>query len=226
VTSKMTTGFLICAAALIPSAILRSQPLPADAGHEAVRAEERERDTREKISEVAAALGIEAGSVVADIGTGYGYYAVRMSPIVGAAGRIVAQEIDRPLVERLRARIRDEKLTNVEPVLGKPGDPALPPATFDAVLIADVYHEIDRPARFLELVRSALKPGGRLMIIDYLKPEMRKQSREMQRKQHNIAPEFVEADMKSAGYTVREVRDPYAPGFDNIPTYWVVGVKR
>jgi ubiquinone/menaquinone biosynthesis C-methylase UbiE len=212
---------LICLSALAPA-----QPLPSDVSPEAVRAEERERDRREKVHDVAAALAIKAGSVIADIGTGYGYYAVRLAPLAGPSGRIIAQEIDRPLVEKLRARVSDEKLTNVDPLLGAPHDPGLATESADAILVADVYHEVENQSKFLELLRISLKAGGRLMIIDYLKPEIKNQSRERQREQHNIAPAFVLDDLKAAGYTILGVRDPYAPGFDDIPTYWVLAEKR
>lgn len=147
---------------------------------------------------------------MADIGTGYGYYAVRIARVVGASGRAYAQEIDERLVKKLGKRIQAEKLTNVEPVLGKPDAPGLPHAALDAALLADVCHEIDNP--------SALLRG--------MKPELRPATRERQRKDHNIAPEFLERDLQEAGFEVTERRDPLGPGYDRIPMYHCPCVSR
>src|SRR4051812_37264559 len=102
---------------------LPAQPVPADVPLAAIREDEKERDTRERLPEIIEALGITRGSVVADIGTGYGYYALRFSLAAGPAGRIYAEEIDGALVEKLRRRIEVEKLTNIRPVLGTADDP-------------------------------------------------------------------------------------------------------
>jgi predicted methyltransferase len=211
---------------LFLAAVLIAQPLPVDAPLAVIRADEQERDTRERLPEITEALGIKPGSVVADIGTGYGYYAVRFSLAVGPAGRIYAEEIDAPLVEKLRRRLEVEKLANIRPVLGKPDDPALPASLFDAVLIADVYHEVDSPATLLPRIKASLKPGGRLMVIEYLKPELRSEARDRQRSRHYIAPDFVEQDLKAAGFAVIDRRDPLGPGYDGIPTYYILAAPR
>jgi len=204
---------------------LVAQPVPANVAPAAIRADENDRDTREKLPQIIEALAIGPGSVIADIGAGYGYYAVRFSPVVGRAGRVYAEEIDEPLVQKLRTRIRAEKLKNVQAVLGTPDDPSLGESRFDAVLIADVYHEVDNPDGLLRHVKKALKPCGRLMIIEYLKPEMRSRTLAEQRKEHNIAPEFVEQDLKEAGFVVVQRVDPLGPGYDRIPTYYVLAIS-
>lgn len=205
---------------------LMAQPMPADVSPADILADETERDKREKLDEIAAALGIREGSVVADIGTGYGYYAVRFSRRVGPQGRVIAQEIDKPLIGKLRARIQSEGLANVEPVLGTPSDPGLERYRFDAILIADVYHEVDDPVRFLRRLRDSLKPEGRLMVIDYLKPEMQSKSRETQRKEHNLGPGFVEQDLREAGFVILGRKDPLGPGYDGIPMYSILAKSR
>ena len=86
---------------------------------------------------------------------------------------------------------------------------------------ADVYHEVDSPA-LLQQIKASLKPGGRLMILEYLKPEMKSETRDRQRREHNISPELVEQDLKSAGFVVVKLRDPLGPGYDGIPTFYIV----
>lgn len=198
------------------------QPVPANISLADIRADEKDRDQREKLPDIVQALKLASGSFVADLGTGYGYYAVRFSPVVGTTGRVFAEEIDGPLIGKLRSRLEEERLSNVTLILGKPDDPRLPASTLDAVLIADVYHEIARPAAVLARVREALKPSGLLMIIEYLKPEMTNRSRKAQAKEHNIAPEFVEGDLKRTGFVIVERRDPFGRGYDDVPIYFIL----
>lgn len=206
---------------LVLTSGLVAQPVPADVAPVAIRAGQKDRDARQRLQEIIEALAIKQGSAVADIGTGYGYYAVRFSPVVGASGRVYAEEIHGALVRKLRRRVQAEKLQNIQPVLGKPDDPGLPGSVLDAALLADVYHEVDSPALLLR-IKASLKPGGRLMIIEYLKPELRLESRDRQRKEHNAAPELVEQDLKEVGFEVVQRRDPLGPGYDGIPTYYIL----
>jgi predicted methyltransferase len=210
---------LIPLIALFAVPALFAQPMPADVSIANLKADEQERDQREKLSEIIQALDLKPGSRIADIGTGYGYFAIRFAPTVGPTGLVFAEEIDKPLVDKLRQRIKTTKQTNITVILGTPDDPKLPPNSLDAILMADVYHEIANPSEMLRNLRKTLKPGGRLLIEDYLKPELRNQSRQQQAKNHNISPEFVEQDLKESGFTVVERRDPFTKGYDNIPMY-------
>ena len=210
--TRSIAAFIVAASLALSRAPLFAQPMPANVPPAAILADEKERDSREKLGEIVAALGVGPWSAVADIGTGYGYYAVRIARVVGASGRVYAQEIDERLVKKLGRRVQAEKLTNVEPVLGKPDAPGLPLAALDAVLLADVYHEVDNPSALLRGIRLALKPQGRLVVIEYMKPELRPKTRERQRKDHNIAPEFVERDLREAGFEVTGRHDPLGPG--------------
>ncbi len=196
--------------------------MPSNVTLSAIRADEQQRDQREKLGEIIGALQLRPGSIVGDLGAGYGYYSVRFSPIVGPAGHIFAEEIDAPLLDRIRERLNADHLENVTLVLGAPADPKFPTSTLDAVIIADVYHEIEQPEAVLSCVKRALKPGGRLIVVEYLKPDLRRHQRSDQTKQHNIAPAFVEQDLKKAGFTIVERRDPYCPGYDQVPTYFIV----
>ncbi len=199
-----------------------AQPMPSNISLAAIRTDEKERDQREKIPDLVKALGLKPGSVVGDLGTGYGYYAARFAKIVGPKGRVYAEEIDRPLLDKVRQRMKAEGVGNVEYLLGTPDDPGFPSGQLDAVIISDVYHEIEHPASVLAAVRRALKPGGLLLVVDYLKPEAGTKSRSEQVKDHNIGPGFVEEELAKAGFAVLERRAPYCPGYDGIPTYYIL----
>lgn len=109
------------------------------------------------------ALLIAEGSVVADVGTAGGWFAVRLARRVGPNGLVYAEDIQPEMIEAVARRVQDEGLQNVRAVLGTPTDPRLP-SRVDAVLIVDVYHEMDDPVTVLKNLARYLKPQGRLGI--------------------------------------------------------------
>ena len=112
-------------------------------------------------------MKVEQGSTVADIGAGSGYYTVRLARLVGPAGRIYANDLQPGMLDIMRRRLDRERITNVELVLGTESDPKLPPASIDMALMVDVYHEFSQPQAMLRQIRDALKPGGRLILLEY-----------------------------------------------------------
>ncbi|MDP7692950.1 MAG: methyltransferase domain-containing protein [Vicinamibacterales bacterium] len=127
-----------------------------------------DRSLWQKPDEIMDALNIADGSTVADVGAGAGWFTVRLARRVGPNGRVYAEDIQRLMYEAINNRVRREGLTNVEPVLGTAEDPMLP-AGLDAVLMVDVYAELENPVSLLTDVASALKPQGRLGIVDWTK---------------------------------------------------------
>ena len=115
------------------------------------------------------ALGIAEGSVVADIGAGGGWFTIRLARRVGASGTVYAEDIQRQMLEATSRRVAREGLTNVRAVLGTSEDPRLPPGALDAALIVDTYHEFDNPEALLRNIARALKPQGRVGIVDFKK---------------------------------------------------------
>src|SRR5690349_22522048 len=106
-------------------------------------------DVRDRVGEfeaVVAAAQVQPGMSVADIGAGEGYYTVRLAPLVGAKGRVLAQDIVPETRDNLARRVQRENLDNVAVKLGQPNDPMLPAASFDRVFMIHMYHEIERPS--------------------------------------------------------------------------------
>lgn len=130
-----------------------------------------DRDARQKPKELVAAMGLKPGMSVADVGTGVGYMLPFLSEAVGAGGKVFAQDIFPDFLDKARQRVATEKLTNVQFVLGTTDDPKLPANSLDAILMLDVYHHIDYPAKVLANLRKALKPDGHLVIVEYHKNE-------------------------------------------------------
>ena len=128
--------------------------------------EEPGRDLRLQINRVMDLLHIGPGSNVADIGAGGGWFSVRAARRVGPAGRVYAEDINQRYVESIQARAAREHLSNITTVLGTQDDPKLPEKSVDAVLMLKVYHEIAWPPPLLIGLRSAMRSGARLGIID------------------------------------------------------------
>src|SRR3954465_5216601 len=127
---------------------------------------EDERD-RYKEAETVMKLGdVEPGMTVANIGAGEGYYTVRLAPLVGKKGRVLAEDIVPQTRDNLSRRVTRENLDNVAVKLGLPNDPQLPNGSFDRIFMIHMYHEIERPSEVLWHLRAALKQGGRIVVVD------------------------------------------------------------
>ena len=126
-------------------------------------------DARDSVGEAEMVMhlaDIAPGMSVADVGAGEGYYTVRLAPLVGKKGRVLAQDIVPKTIEALAERVNRERLDNVAVKVGEPNDPKLPPTSFDRVFLIHMYHEIERPSEFLWHVRDALKREGRVVVVD------------------------------------------------------------
>ena len=132
-----------------------------------------DREVWQKPEQVMDALYIGEGSIVAEVGAGGGWFTIRLARRVGRHGTVYAEDIQRLMIEAIQRRVQREGLTNVKPVLGTSADPfpGLAPGTLDAVLIVDAFHEMAEPVVLLRNVARALKPQGRIGIIDYREGE-------------------------------------------------------
>jgi SAM-dependent methyltransferase len=128
--------------------------------------EEPGRDGRLQINRVMDLLKIREGSNVADIGAGSGWFTVRAARRVGAKGKVFAVEINPDYLKSIEERAVDEKLSNIQTVLGKEDDPVLPANVLDAALLLKTYHEIAQPILLLSHLRDSMKEGALLGIID------------------------------------------------------------
>lgn len=131
------------------------------------------RDRTGEAEEVMRLAEIAPGMSVADVGAGEGYYTVRLSPIVGRRGRVLAQDIVRETRDRLAQRVQRERLDNVAVSLGEPANPMLPQHSFDRVFLVHMYHEVTQPYEFLWNLRESLKPGGLVIVVDSNRPVKR-----------------------------------------------------
>lgn len=154
------------------------------------RSTEAKRDANEEPQQVARLMGLSSGMVIGDIGAGAGYYAVRLSRMVGPSGAVVAQDVRRDYLTELAWRVQQLKLTNVKIALGDPHDPRLPPASLDAAILVHMYHEIAQPYAFLYNLAPALKPGARVGIVDLDRPVQ----------QHGTPLKLLRCELAAVGY--------------------------
>ena len=151
------------------------------------------RDAWQKPHEVIEALAFKPDAVIADIGSGTGYFAVRLANMV-PKGRVYGVDVEPDMVKYLAERAKREKHANVVAVAGAPDDPRLPEKA-DLILLVDVYHHIDDRERYFRKLQGYLKPGGRVAIIDY-----RLDSPDGPPRAARIAPDKVGAELEAAGY--------------------------
>jgi ubiquinone/menaquinone biosynthesis C-methylase UbiE len=128
--------------------------------------ERPEREREEQPRKAIEMIDLKPTDVVADIGAGSGYFTFRIAGKV-PRGKVLAVDIQPEMLDLIRKTAAEQKVTNVEPVLGKEDDPTLPPGGVDVVLMVDAYHEFEHPREMMLAVMKALKPGGRVIDIEY-----------------------------------------------------------
>ena len=133
--------------------------------------EDPARDAYQKPHEVVMALGLREGQRIADIGAGAGYFTLRFAHHVGATGRVFAVDVSPDMIVHLNQQVRDAGLDNVQTVLALPDDPLLAKASVDSIFICDTWHHIGNHAQYLAVLAKTLRPGGRIVIVDFHKKE-------------------------------------------------------
>jgi ubiquinone/menaquinone biosynthesis C-methylase UbiE len=160
-----------------------------------------ERSGEEQPDKAIALLGLPKGATVADIGAGNGYITWRLAEKVGPTGKVFAVDIQAEMLDMLRRNMQQRNLKNVEPVLSTFDDPKLPANTIDLAILVDVYHEFSEPQKMLRHIREALKPDGRLVLLEYrgedpsvpIRPE------------HKMTVAQVKTELEPEGYRVDRI---------------------
>jgi cyclopropane fatty-acyl-phospholipid synthase-like methyltransferase len=158
------------------------------------------RDEWQKPHEVIQALALKPDAVIADIGAGTGYFSVRLAHMV-PKGRVYGEDIEPDMVTYLTERAKRDGLKNLISVKGAAGDPLLPEKV-DLVLMVDVFHHLENRDRYFRTLRDALKPGGRIAIIDF-----RMDSADGPPKSARSTPDAIKAELHRAGYALTQEHD-------------------
>ena len=158
--------------------------------------ERSERETEEKPQLVIDALEIKPGQTIADLGAGSGYYSFRIAPLVGPTGRVLAIDIEPKMLEVIAERASREHVTNIATVRSSERDPNLAPHSVDLLFMVDVYHELEYPYEVMRKVREALKPGGRVALVEYRAEDPQVQIKPV----HKMSEAQVRREMQAAGF--------------------------
>lgn len=126
-----------------------------------------DREKEENAALMLKELKIQPGWTICDLGCGNGYHALKMAATTGPDGKILAVDIQEPMLEMLKARAAGRGVRNIETILGSPWDPHLPPASCDLILLVDVYHEFSHPEHMLKAIHKALKPDGQVALVEF-----------------------------------------------------------
>jgi SAM-dependent methyltransferase len=172
---------------------------------------EAARDQWQRPTDVIGALNLKDGSVVVDFGAGAGYFALKLSDAIGARGQVIAVDLRRFSLFFLRVRAFLRRKPNIRIIVGDPDDPHLAAAAVDSILIANTYHELTKPQSILRHLSRALRPGGRLVIVDHAEGI----------EQHHVLPGVTESDLRHEGFeiVIREDKFIQRPGDD---LWWLI----
>ncbi len=157
-----------------------------------------ERESEENPDLAVSLLGLKPGMIVADIGAGVGYYSVRFAAKVGPAGKVFATDLQPEMLRLMRKRLERDNITNIEPVLGSETESKLPDQSVDMVVLVDVYHEFSEPRKMLASIRQALKPDGRLVLLEFRKEDPKVPIRE----EHKMSVAVVKQELAADGFTL------------------------
>ncbi|MCA1583913.1 MAG: methyltransferase domain-containing protein [Acidobacteria bacterium] len=210
-SKRITAGLCLLVAMMLLAGAGQAQepPAPSSPREESSRQQEAAREAHQRVPEIFEAMRVRPGATVADVGAGGGFLTVRLARAVGIEGRVMAIDVDPTVLDRLRARVQEEGLANVTVIHGRPDDPQLPPASLDAAVIMNAYHEMPSHQAVLGHLRRALRPDGRLVIIEPLSEKRRYESRDVQIREHEIALPFIESEVREAGFRIARTEDPF-----------------
>jgi ubiquinone/menaquinone biosynthesis C-methylase UbiE len=160
-----------------------------------------EREDEEAPKKAIALLGLKPGEVVADVGAGSGYFTLKMAGIVGPTGRVYASDIQQDMLDIIKAKMGSAPMKNVTLVLGDDENPKLPAGEIDTVLMVDVYHELHSPQAVLKHIRTALKPAGRLVLVEYREEDPNVPIQRL----HKMSVATARLEVEHEGFTLSKV---------------------
>lgn len=186
---------------------------------------EADRDRWQRPADILQALDLHPGSVAADIGSGAGYFTLKLSPAVGSRGEVFAVDLRKLSLTFLWIRAARRSPHNIHIIIGRENDPRLSEGTVDSVLIANTYHEFRNPPLMLDAVRRALRPGSRLVIVDRGPPAASTGSTPETDPHHEIPLEAVEKDLRANGFDILR-RDEKFISLPGEETWWLLVARK
>lgn len=163
--------------------------------------ERPEREQEENPDGALDALKLKPGMIVADVGAGTGYMSLKLAQRIGPSGKVYAEDVQPQMLEKVRENAAKARASNIVTVLGSYTDPMLPKEGMDLILLVDVYHEFSEPQKMLRGIRAALKPDGRLVLLEYRKEDPSIPIRP----EHKMSVAEVKAELEAEGFKMSQV---------------------
>lgn len=163
----------------------------------------KKRDKWMDIDGILEAMSADEGDVVADLGSHEGYMTLHLSKAVGKAGKVFAVDVEKYKLRNLERHMKRRGISNVETVLGDYDNPKLEANSLDAIIIMDAYHEMDDYMTILEHVKSALKPGGKLVMLEEIDNFRKDHTREEQTRSHDLGIKYAREELTKAGFMIQ-----------------------
>lgn len=163
----------------------------------------KKRDKWMNIEGILEAMSVSEGSTVADLGSHEGYMTLHLSKAVGPTGKVYAVDVEKYKLRNLERHMKRRDISNVETVHGDYDNPKLAANSLDAIIIMDAYHEMNDYMTILEHVKNALKPGGRLVMIEEIDDFRKDQTRKEQTRSHDLGINYAKAELTQAGFSVQ-----------------------
>ena len=161
------------------------------------------REREENAAKMLEELRLVEGMRVCDLGCGNGYHVLPMAKVVGASGQVIGADIQKEMLDMLKVRAKGEGLENIQTVLSLPHDPKLPESSVDLVLMVDVYHEVNFPVQLLAAVKKALRPGGRVVLVEYRAEDPEVPIKPL----HKMSKEQIDKEMVANGFELSRAYD-------------------
>ncbi len=184
---------------------------------------ESARDEWQRPDDVLRALGVRPGDTAVDLGSGVGYFALKLAPRVGERGWVMAVDIRRMPLAFLRLRAAWQRRHNVRVIRSGEDDPRLPELSVDAVLVANTYHELADPGAVLDHVFRALRPGGRLVVVDPT-PGAGAEDGPETATHHYERPATAETELRGAGFAILDRDDRFIDSGRH--RWWMIVARR
>ena len=168
------------------------------------KGEWKERDSWMKVEILFREAGVQEGMSVADIGCHEGYLSMHLARAVGTQGKVFSEDVNQHRLRRLAQHAKELGIQNITTILGDYDNPKLPKGQLDIIFVIDTYHEIEEYTKVLKHLRKALKPHGKLLLLEKLKSHLRDRPRSAQTLGHTLAPHYAKNELKAAGFEIRK----------------------
>ena len=202
----VVASIVMCASVAIAQeeALPNREPAAVMSFHGAAWLERPGREEEEKPYEVLKVMQLKNGDVVADIGCGTGYYGRKIAKEVAPDGIVYGVDIQPEFIEMIKEFCEKEEITNVVPILGDEDDPKLPKGELDWMILTDVYHEFQQAEAMLAKMREALKPDGRVLLLEY---RLHGKTAAHIKTEHRMSVVQVLAEWNAAGFELVDLQE-------------------